>query len=352
MNAVITEADYRKQIGKTAGHAYLFFGDEDYMKNYAVELTRENISPDAAFAVFNDITIDAVDFTIDGLLNAMAPPPMMADGRLILIRGLDFNAMKRDDMKPLYDALLEALALLPEYDYNTVIIQVAADLIDAGNAKKPSQMLKQLSEVVVPVRFDPVTPSRLCAWAIKHFAHHGVTASPELCQHLIAVSGRDMFRLSGEIKKIAHYVLAHERTTLQKEDVDALAVPEISMDTYALSNALLTRDYRAALDVLAVLKFERAKPHYVLGSIAATLTEVYATRVAMDEGRTLAEITALFFKNGKNGEYKAKLAMRSASSTSVAQIARVIELCAEADAKVKRSSTDGFEVLERLICSL
>ncbi len=349
MNAVITEAEYRKLIGKTAGHAYLFFGDEDYMKNYAVELTRENISPDPAFAVFNDITIDAVDFTIDGLLNAMSPPPMMADGRLILIRGLDFNVMKRDDMKPLYDALLEALALIPEYEYNTVIIQVAAGLIDAGLPKKPSAMLKQLSEVAVPVRFDPVTPSRLCAWAIKHFAHHGVTAAPELCQHLVAVSGRDMFRLSGEIKKIAHYVLSHGRTVLEMGDVDALASPEISMDTYALSNALLTRDYRAALDVLAVLKFERAKPFMVLGSISSTLCEVYAARVAMDEGRSLPEISAAFFKSN---EYRAKLAVRSASSTSAAQIARVIELCAEADAKVKRSSTDSFEVLERLICSL
>lgn len=349
MHAVITDTEYRKLIGKTAGHAYLFFGDEDYMKNYAVEQTRESVSPDPAFAVFNDITIDAVDFTIDGFLNAMAPPPMMADGRLILIRGLDFNAMKRDDMKPLYDALLEALALIPEYDYNTVIIQVAAGLIDAGTAKKPSAMLKQLAEVAVPVRFDPVAPSRLCAWAIKHFAHHGVTASPELCQHLIAVSGRDMFRLSGEIKKIAHHVLAHGRNVLERVDVDALASPEISMDTYALSNALLTRDYRAALDALAVLKFERAKPHFVLGSISATLCEVYAARVSLDEGRTLPEITAAFFKNN---EYKAKLAIRSASSVNAAQIARVIALCAEADEKVKRSGADSFEVLERLICSL
>lgn len=349
MHAVITDTEYRKLIGKTAGRAYLFFGEEDYMKNYAVQLTRENISPDPTFALFNDVTIDAVDFTIDGLLNAMSPPPMMADGRLILIRGLDFNVMKRDDMKPLYESLLEALALIPEYDYNTVIIQVAAGLIDEGTVKKPSAMLKQLSEVAVPVRFDPVTPARLCAWAIKHFAHHGVTASPELCQHLITVSGRDMFRLSGEIKKIAHHVLAHGRDALEKTDVDVLAAPEISMDTYALSNALLTRDYRAALDVLAVLKFERAKPFVVLGSISATLCDVYATRVAMDEGRTLAEITAAYFKNS---EYRAKLAMRSASSTSMEQITRVIDLCAEADEKVKRSNTDSFEVLERLICSL
>lgn len=349
MHAVITDTEYRKLIGKTAGRAYLFFGDEDYMKNYAVELTRENISPDPAFAVFNDITIDAVDFTIDGLLNAMSPPPMMAKGRLILIRGLDFNIMKRDDMKPLYDALLEALALIPEYDYNTVIIQVAAGLFDAGPPKKPSAMLKQLSEVAVPVRFDPVTPSRLCAWAIKHFAHHGVTASPELCQHLIGVVGRDMFRLSGEIRKIAHHVLAYGRSVLERGDVDALASPEISMDTYALSNALLSRDYRAALDVLAVLKFERAKPHVVLGSISGTLCEIYAARIAMDEGRTLPEITTAFFKNQ---EYKAKLSMRSASSVNAEQIARIISLCVEADAKIKRSSADGYEVLERLICSL
>ena len=112
---IITEAEYRKLIGKTAGRAFLFFGEEDYLKAYDIKATREQVCPDPSFAVFNDITLDAIDFTADKLLDAMTPPPMMADERLILVRGLDFTTIKTAEL----DALIEALALLSEYDYNT-----------------------------------------------------------------------------------------------------------------------------------------------------------------------------------------------------------------------------------------
>ncbi len=344
MNAVITEAEYRKQIGKTTGKAYLFFGEEDYLKNHAVKLTREQLCPEPAFAFFNDVTIDAVDFTVDGLLNAMTSPPMMAEGKLILLRGMELGAMKKEELEP----LLESLALLREYDYNTVIIQTAAGFFDAGTQKRPSALLKTVAEVAIPVRFDPITPARLVAWCGKHFAHYGVNAAPEQCQYLISFVGRDMFRLSTEIKKIAHYVLAAGRNVLLREDIDAAAVSEISVDTFGLSNAILARDYRTALDALSVMKFEKAKPELVLGSISNTLCDIYIARVFMNEGRMLADIAPHI----KGGEYRAKLAMRAAASTDVARLVRVIGLCAEADGKIKGTGLDNYTVLERLICSL
>ena len=73
MNQIMTEADYRKSIGKTAGRAFVLFGDEDYLKAHAIKKTREAICPDEAFAVFNDITLDALDFSADKLLDAMTP---------------------------------------------------------------------------------------------------------------------------------------------------------------------------------------------------------------------------------------------------------------------------------------
>lgn len=344
MNAVITETEYRKQIGKTEGKAYLFFGEEDYLKNHAVKLTREQISPDPSFAFFNDITIDGVDFTVDALLNAMTSPPMMAEGKLILLRGMELGAMKKEELEP----LLESLALLREYDYNTIIIQTASGFFDAGTPKKPSTLLKTVAEVAIPVRFDPITPARLVAWCGKHFAHYGVNAAPEQCQYLISLAGRDMFRLSSEIKKIAHHVLAHGRNALLREDIDAAAVPEISMDTYGLSNAILSRDYRTALDALSVMKFEKEKPERVLANISGTLCDIYIARVFMNEGRMLADLLPLF----KGSDYRAKLAMRAAASTDVARLERVIALCTEADAKIKNSGLDNYTLLERLICSL
>ncbi|MBQ9778955.1 MAG: DNA polymerase III subunit delta [Clostridia bacterium] len=344
VNAVISEADYRKQIGKTAGKAYLFFGEEDYLKAHAVKQTRAAICEDAAFAVFNDITIDAADYTPDGLLNAMSPPPMMSEGRLIVLRGLDFTSMKPTDL----DALLETLAILPEYDYNTVLIYVAAGLVDEGYLpKRPSAIFKKLSEVLIPVRFEASTPARLAAWAGKHFAHLGVQASPAACGFLVSYVGESMFRLAAEIEKLAYYVLAAGRSSVSEEDIRLVTVPQPQTDAFALSNAILAGKYKEALEALAVMKFERIEPTMVLGELAKTLCDMYATRLFLDAGRSQKEIAAAL----KLHEYKTGLIVRAVSRTTLSRLSRAVALCAEADMALKSSYAD-YTPIEKLICSL
>ena len=345
MNQIMTEADYRKSIGKTAGRAFVLFGDEDYLKAHAIKKTREAICPDAAFAVFNDITLDALDFSADKLLDAMTPPPMMADERLIVIRGLDPCSMKAAEL----DALLDALALLPEYDYNTVLWHVAAGLIDEHTLQKRTPaVLKKLFEVATPVLFPASTDGRLSAWAGKHFAHLGVSVSPADLSFLVGFAGKSMYLLANEIEKIAYYVLSKGRTAATAEDIRLVAVPSMEMDTFALSNAILAGRTADALDALAVLKFERKDPLLIMGELSRTLCDMQAVRLYTDAGKSVKEIAKLL---GRMHEYKAGLYVRAVSRTEPARFSRAVELCAEADAALKRSSTD-YAAIEKLICAL
>ena len=344
MNPILSESDYRKLIGKTAGRAFLLFGEEDYLKSHAVKLTREQISPDPVFAVFNDVTLDALDFTPDKLLDAMMPPPMAADGKLILVRGLDFTAMKQSEI----DSLIDALALLPEYDFNTVLIQVAAGLIDEGYLpKRPSTVLKKLSEVLTPVRFEASTDSRLAAWAGKHFAHLGVTVSPADCSFLVAYAGKSMYQLANEIEKVAYYVLANGRNLATAADIRLVAVPAMDTDAFALSNAILAGRTADALDALAVLKFERTEPTIVMGEISKTFCDMQIVRTFLDAGRNAKEIASIL----KMHEYKVGLLCKAVSRTDPARLTRAIDLAVEADAAVKGASA-GYTAIEKLICSL
>lgn len=344
MHAMISEAEYRRNIAKTKGNAYLFFGEEDYLKAFAVKSTRERICPDEGFAVFNDIVIDATDFTPDKLLDAMAAPPMMAEEKLIVLRGLDFTAMKQGEV----DALVETLALLSEYDDNTVLIYVAAGLIDAGYLpKRPSPLFKKLSEVATPVQFEASTEAKLIAWAGKHFAHLGVTATPRECAFLVSFAGRSMYLLAGEIEKIACFVLSHGRNTVTVEDVKEVAVPAADTDAFALSNAILAGKYEDAMAALSVMKFERVEPTVILGELSRTVCDMHATRILTDAGKSKSEVAATL----KLHEYKAGLLMQAASRVTVERLARAVALCAEADFSLKRSAGD-YSAVEKLICSL
>ncbi len=344
MNAMITEAEYRRQIGKTAGHAYLFFGEEDYLKSFDVRKTREAICPDESFAVFNDMTIDALDFTPEALLSALSPLPMMTEEKLVVVRGLDIGAMKPGEL----DALCEAMHGVEEYDYNTLIVTVPAGALDEGFLpKRPSTVFKKLAEAAIPVRFETTTGAKLNAWVGKHFAHLGVRVSTEDAAFLTSYCGHSMFVLSSEIDKIAYYVRAKGKDSATREDILLVACPENTCDTFALSNAVLSGKYKDALDALAVMKFERVEPTVILGELSRTFCDLRAVRAFLDAGKTTQEIAAVL----KLHEYKAGLLARAAGSADPARLSRAVVLCAGADASLKRGGAD-YAAIEKLITAL
>ena len=344
MNAIIKDEAYRGEIPQAAGRAFLFFGAEDYLKNAAVRETRAALCPDEAMSFFNDVTIDFTDYTPDKLLNAMAAPPMMTDARLILLRGFDFTTMKSSEV----DDLIAVLGELDTYDYNCIIVLVAAGQIDEGYLpKKPSTVLKKLAEVATPVEFTAPTDARLARWAAKHFAHFGVSATPATCAELVSYAGNVMFVLANEIEKLAAFVKEHGRSEVTVADIRTVAVPAMLPDAFALSNALLAGNGRAALDALAVLKFERVEPTVILGEISRVFSEMQGVRVLLEAGKSHKEIGAALSMH----EYKVGLYAKSLARTEAGRLARVIDLVAKTDLTLKSSYAD-YAPIERLICAL
>ena len=76
---ILKESDFRKELKGTPRTGYLFFGEEDYLKSFAVKQARDTICSDPSLAVFNEMKLDAVDFDPQKLLGALMPMPMMAD---------------------------------------------------------------------------------------------------------------------------------------------------------------------------------------------------------------------------------------------------------------------------------
>ena len=341
----IKEDVFRKQMKKGLSGGYLFFGDEDYLKSFTLRSARESICPDETFALFNDIRIDALDYTPAALLDAIMPPPMMCEQKIVTVSGLNLDSMKAYEL----DALVEVLELLPQYDYNVLILSIPAGQLDVGSLPKaPSSLFNRLASILTPVFFEPIAGARLAAGVGKHFEHHGVSASPEVCSYLIQLCGRSMFTLSSEAEKLSYYVLQNGRSSVTRQDVDHVAIAEIAADTFALTNAILDGHSEEALHALNVMKFRRADPVIILGEITRAICDLIAVKALQVEGLPASEITSVLkFKN----EYRTRLYMAATGSKSMRRLRRAVELCSEADLSLKQSG-HGYIAIERLICSL
>jgi DNA polymerase-3 subunit delta len=341
---ILKDADFRREIKSAPALGYLLFGEEDYLKNLAVTYARETLLGDPSFACFNEVIIDALDFHPEKLRSALMSFPMMADRKVILLRGLDLDAMKASEL----DALCEVLGELEEYDYNTVLLPVASGSLDEGYLpKSPSKTLTKLCAVLRPVRYERCTPAKLIGWCIRHFEHNGATAAPEICQGLIDACGRNMMTLASEIDKVSYYVLAHGRTAVTAEDIRAAACQSVEYDAFAFAGALMDRNTTRALDILSDLKFRRVDPLFVLSDVIRTGCEMLSVLLLTREGKTPTEISSVL----KMHEYKVTLYRKSAASAGENAVRRMIAAAEEADLALK-SSPQGYEALERLICSL
>ena len=269
--AIITDADFRRELKSGLSGAYFFFGAEDYLKIHALRSVRESVCPDPSLEFFNDVKIDGSAFDPQALLAAIPTFPMMEEKKLIEITGINFKTMAKADQ----DALFAALAEAADYDFNIIVVSVVADGIDEGYLpKKPSKMLKEISALATPVYFARSTPAQLLRWVEKHFSHNGVAAEPALCAELIEYCGKDMFVLSNETDKLSWYVRAAGRDRLLREDIKAVSVADTGYDTFAFANAVSARKRPEALLILAEMQRRRIEPTFIMGDIIKTFTDM------------------------------------------------------------------------------
>ena len=342
---ILTEAEFRKQMKTELRGAYLFFGDEDYLKQFDLDAARKQVSPDETFAFFNDFRIDALDFTPDKLVDALMPLPMGADAKIVSVTGLSIDTMRPSEL----DALCEALQMIREYDYNVVILSVPAGFLNPGYLpKRPSPALQKLAEHLTPVQFDRSTPARLQTWCAKHFEHNGVTAAPDACRTLIELCGQEMFVLAHEVDKLSYFVLAEQRTEVTVEDVRHVAIATSEYDAFAFANALMESRYADALSVLSTMKQRRVEPIAALSEITRVFCDLYTVFSLTDSGLTAYDIQ----KQTKMHEYKVRLYQRSALSSGRQRLLRALSLASEADTLLKLSPADGYAAIERVICAL
>ena len=342
---IITEAEFRKQLKSGLSGGYLFYGDEDYLKQLDLESARKAISPDESFSFFNDLRLDALDFSPEKLLDALMPLPMGAEQKIVTLTGLSIDALKPSEL----DALCDALSAISEYDYNVVILSVPAGLFNLGYPpKKPSAAYAKLGELLTFVQFERSTPSRLYVWCEKHFKHNGVSASPEVCRFTVDHCGQDMFILSGEVDKISYFVLSDSRNTVTEEDVRFVAISSTEYGAFAFANALLEGRSRDALSVLSDMKRRRVDPIIALSEITRVFTDLYAVLSMTSDGISLYDVQ----KQLRLHEFKARLYQKSAHQSGRDRLLHAISLIPEADHLLKESQTDGYAAIERVISAL
>ena len=144
----MTEAEFREELKNLHG-GYLFFGGEDYLKYTYSKEVQKNVL-DGTFDDFNHIVIYPEEYSGEALSSAIFTLPMMAEKKLVEIRGIDFNSMKKDEIS----ALEDVLSTLEENSHTILLIRADNESFNPGRLPKaPSEIYKMLTKFGVVIDF-------------------------------------------------------------------------------------------------------------------------------------------------------------------------------------------------------
>lgn len=346
---IITNTDFNKKIKADPSGNYLFYGEEDYLKSHAVRSLKEAMGIDESLEIFNFVTLDVLDYTAEKLIDMLSMPPMMAEKKLVVLTGLNIKKMSGKSNVSEFNELLDAINHLNEFDYNVFVMVVPNGNITEELPKKaPTGALKTLSDSLIPVKFEAPTPQKLALWAVRHFEHHGVSASAQDCAFLIEYCGKNMFALSGEIEKLALYARANGRKELLRADILNVCTAEMEYGTFEFSNAILDGRKGDALSILSVMKFKQIDPLMIMGELSGIFSNLLKIKIMLLAGKhnqQIADETGISV--GKVSFYTA-----SARRMELDRLRAIVAMAAEADLAMKYRYDSGYLHLEKLICSL
>jgi DNA polymerase-3 subunit delta len=335
MSTVTREELWRNLKGGKVDPLYLLFGPEDYLRDTAARKVADAALKGAALREFNESSYSLASSDVQHAIAAAEQLPMMAERRVVRVS--DFARLRESDE----EALVRYITRPVE---TSVVIFIADDL------DKRRKLSKTLLEVCTSIEFAALNDSELASWARDRMKHLGADADERTLRQIIALTGASVRQLSTELEKLSTAALPGGHVTMKM--VDALVGRSREHSNFELTDRLIARDRRRALETLSKLLDDGAEPVMLIGLLASSYHRLALAKDLMSRGAAEQEVFRVV--NMPFNQRKEFLATARRADSN--ELARRIRRIAEADLAIKTSlggSGRGARVqLEMLVCEL
>lgn len=316
---------------------YLIIGDEDYLKKYYTELISSKVV-DPAFESFNLQKFEGKGLSLTDVFDACELMPMMSDKRCVIVEDYKLEGMNEKDL----GLMLEFFSDLPDF---TVLIfhQKSADF-SLSKAKKAVDIFKKFGAVCT---LNKRTGNDLIKPLIASAQKQKCELSVQMAKYLVSVCGDDFNVLINELGKVCHYAKQGEIT---KAHIDAVAVKTDDAKIYALTKALMAKDFDKAYDVLSSLFRQKTEPEYILGTIISSYVDIYRAKVSLISGKSADSLASDF--NYRNTAFRLTNAARDSKNMDIGTVRKCLNELMKADKQLKSGRDNAVLVIEQLMVKL
>lgn len=304
----------------TPGCAYIFYGEESYLREYYLGELRKKLVP-AGFEEFNYHRLEGKDLTVQALGEMAEAMPMMSERTLIVVTDWDLYKLGEEQR----EKLIAFLDDIPPY----CCVVFVYDTVEYKPNRTLKKLAKAIGDHVQAVEFRAAENSDLIAWIARRFRALGKDIDRQTAEYLIFTCGGLMTGLVPEITKIGTYA---KGKTITQKDIDAVADPVLSAEVFRLSDAVVQGNYDRAAQILGDLLKMQTEPIVILAALGSQLRRIYTARMAIDSGKDKCWLMELW---EMKSDYPAKLLLQAAKKTTAAWCGDAVTMCQVLDRRMK-----------------
>jgi len=218
---------------------YLLYGDEQYFIEQLVKKIKKAFGE--LVEGINFINID--DTNLSTLISNIEMPSFGYDKKLIIVK--NSGLFKKDGRKKTASPIQEEIANYIDNNFDTIEENCVLIFIEIECDK--NTVFESVTKKAAVLEMKELNPAQLVSKLKNICSLYKVNASPDVLNYLVENCGTNMQILINEIRKLIEY--AGPNGTITKDDVDALAIKTVESRVFDLSELLVRRKIKEAMEL-------------------------------------------------------------------------------------------------------
>lgn len=308
---------------------YLFYGNEEYLKNYYEKKFKNsilNLNEAMNFDIF-----ESKDISVDSIISSANTLPFMADKRLVLVKNSElFQNARKDETEKMKQYLND----IPE---STCIVFIENEV------DKRNKLYKAIQNIGHIVEFTAPKENELVTWLQREFKNNNKSIETKVAIYMLRTVGMDMELLTNEAQKLIAY--RYNDTIITKEDIDLICSKSLEAKIFDMLDAMGNKNANKVLEIYNNMIILKEAPIKILIMIIRQFRLLIQTKFLLSKGYSSNNIAdrlnlRLFVVNGLINQSK---------NFSYQSLLEAFEECLDTDVSIKKGEVDAKTGVELLI---
>lgn len=328
---------------------YLFYGQEEYLKERALAKFKEVLLPQAAD--FNLDVLDGEETEPSGVVSLAENLPFMAERRLVIVKnapwfkgkgkskGGDNKAEQEDKSAGKESPLMDYLG---RPSPTTCLIFVVRDTVD-----RRKKLFKAVEAVGQAIDFAALKDGEMVTWVNARVKGAGKKIEPAAARSLVEANGNlGLLNLGNEVEKLVAY--AGEGKEISLLDVQNITVTNLEQNIFAVVDEAVGGNSAKALAGIQELLARKEQPVKILAMLARQFRLALQADALVREGCPEREVSK---KLGLQ-DFVARKALNQARKSGAAKLQWALEQLAEMDVAIKKGQQEFLPAVENTFIKL